>query len=74
MRAPGSPTLKTRVFAVFVEVQADDLAMAAREREVRLSADEHDVAEPAHRDIGRLRAAERRDLPVLDEYVVQGEQ
>ena len=56
------------------QVEADDLATLRAQREVGLAADEHDVAEAAHRRVGRLGAAEGRDLPVLDQDVVERQQ
>ena len=52
------------------QVEADDLAALDSQREVCLSAYEEDVAEPSHRRVGRLGAAERRNLAVLDQDVV----
>ena len=56
------------------EVEAHDLTALCGECEVRLARDEHDVAEAAHRDMGRLRGTEAGDLPVFDEDVVEREE
>ena len=56
------------------QVEANDLAALRAQREVGLAADEQHVAEPPHRRVGRLGAAERRDLPVLDQDVVERQQ
>ena len=53
------------------QVEADDLADLCVQGKIGLAADEQDVAETAHRGVRRLGAAERRDLPVLDEDVVE---
>ena len=53
------------------EVEAHDLAGVGVELEVRLAAGEHDVAEAAHRDVGRARLVERGDAAVFDEDVVE---
>ena len=53
------------------EVEADDLAEPRVQRQVRLAVDQQHLAEAPHRHIGRLRAAERRDLPVLEQDVVE---
>ncbi len=55
------------------QIQAHDLACRRLAGEVGLAVDQHHVAVPAHRDIGRPGAAERRDVPVLDQQVIQGE-
>ena len=55
------------------QVEADDLAELRVQREVRLAADEQHVAEAPHRRVRRLRAAEGRDPPVLEEDVVERE-
>ena len=44
------------------------------ERVVRLAADQQHVAEPAHRRVGGLGRAERGDLAVLQQQVIQGQQ
>ena len=56
------------------EVEANDLALLRGERRFRLAADEQDVAVAAHRRERRLLATERRDLPVLDQDVVERQQ
>ena len=56
------------------EVEANDLALLHGERRFRLAADEQDVAVAAHRRERRLLAIERRDLPVLDQDVVERQQ
>ena len=66
-------TLKTRVFAVFVRYRRTTSPQLRVKRQIRLAADEQDVTETAHRDVRRLRAAERRDLAVLDQDVVERE-
>ena len=48
-----------------------DLARLGREGELWLSCDEQDVAEAAHRGVRRLLDAERRNLAVLDEDVIE---
>ena len=53
--------------------EAHDLARPRLERRLVLAADEEDIPEPAHRGVGRLVRAERRDLAVLDQYVVERE-
>ena len=55
------------------QVQAHDLAGGRLAGELGLAVDQHDVAESTHRGEGRARLAERRDVPVLDEQVVQGD-
>ena len=54
--------------------EADDLPATRCQRKVSVTGDEHDVAEPTHGHVGRLGRTERRDLSVLDEHVVEGEQ
>jgi len=44
------------------------------EVQVRLAADKHHVAEPAHRHVRRLLLPKGSDLAVLDQDVVEGEQ
>ena len=56
------------------EVEAHDLAALGLELEVRLSGDEHHVAETPHRDVRRLRLPEGGDVPALDQDVVEGDQ
>ncbi len=53
------------------QVEPDHFAELGRERWIRLAADEQHVAEAAHRRVGRLGAAERRDLAVLDQDVIE---
>ena len=55
------------------QVEADHLAELRGQREIRLAADQQHVAEAAHRRVGRLGAAERRDLAVLQQDVVERE-
>ena len=55
------------------EIEAHDLADLRAEREVCFPADEEDVAEAAHGHEGRLDVAERSDLPVLEQDVVERE-
>jgi hypothetical protein len=53
--------------------EADDLAGRGVQPELRLAGNEHHVAETAHGDVRRLRP-ERRQLPVLEQEVVEREQ
>ena len=55
------------------QIQAHDLAGLGAQREFGLPGDQQDVAEAPHRGVGRLVAAERRDLTVLDQDVVERE-
>ena len=55
------------------EIEANHLAQLCGERRLRLAANEQDVAVAAHGGERRLLAAERRDLPVLDQDVVEGQ-
>ena len=55
------------------QVEANDLSQPCAQRQVGLSVDEHDLAEPAHGHMGRLRAAEGSHLPVLEQEIVDGE-
>ena len=73
IRAPGIADVEDAGVGGVGQVEADDLPSCASSV-ARLAVDEQDVAEPAHRRVGRLRPAERRDLAVLDEDVVEREQ
>ena len=55
------------------EVEAHHLAAPRFELQVGLAGDQHYVAEPAHRHVGRL-LPECRDLSVLDQDVVERDQ
>ncbi len=55
------------------EVQAHDLAYRRLTGEAGLTVGQHDVAEAAHRGVGRPGAQERRDASVFHEQVVQGQ-
>ncbi len=56
------------------QVEANDLAELRAHRQVGLAGDQHHVAEAAHRRVRRLLAAERGDLAVLDQDVVERQQ
>ena len=55
------------------EVEAHDLAELRVQRQVRLAVDQQHLAETPHCHMCGLRAAERRDLPVLEQDVVEGQ-
>ena len=55
------------------QIEAHHLAELRCQREIRLTADQQHVAEPAHRRVGRLGAAERRNLAVFEQDVVERE-
>ena len=55
------------------DIQAHDLARCRLAGEPGLAVDQHHVAVPAHRDERRPGPAERRDVPVLDQQVIQRE-
>ena len=52
-------------------IQAHDLACCRLAGEPGLAVDQHHVAVPAHRDEHQPGPAERRDVPVLDQQVIQ---
>ena len=56
------------------QVETNDLTPHGCEGKVWFACDEHDVSEPAHRDVSRLGLAERRQLPVFDQDVIQGKE
>ena len=55
------------------DIQAHDLARRRLAGELGLAVDQHHVAVPAHRDERRPGLAEGRDVPVLDQQVIQGQ-
>ena len=55
------------------QVQAHHLAASRGQREIRLTADQQHVTEAAHGRVGRLGSAERRDLAVFEQDVVERE-
>ena len=56
------------------EVEARHLALRRVEVQVGLAGDKHHVAEAAHRHVRRLLLPEGRDLSVLDQDVVEGQE
>ena len=72
-RAPRMAKLKIRVFAVLTTYRRTTSPAAACAGELGLAVDQHHVAVPAHRDERRPGPAERRDVPVLDQQVIQRE-
>ena len=72
-RAPRMAKLKIRVFAVLTTYRRTTSPTAAWPENSGLAVDQHDVAVPAHRDERRPGPAERRDVPVLDQQVIQRE-
>ncbi len=69
-RARQGDVEHTRVRSVG-QVEANDLAELSRQRQVGLTADEQDIAEPPHCRVRRLGPAERSDLSVFDQHVVE---
>ena len=55
------------------EVEANDLAALDFERKLGFARREHDVAEATHGDMGGFRRAERGDLTVFDQDVIEGQ-
>ena len=72
-RAPRTAKLKIRVFAVLTRYRRTTSPAAASAGEPGLAVDQHHVAVPAHRDVIRPGPAERRDVPVLHQQVIQGQ-
>src|SRR3954464_12150505 len=56
------------------EVETHNLPEVGRQFSGDVTTDEHGVTEPSHRHVRRLGSAERRDLTVFEQQVIEGEQ